>query len=131
MSCVFIQKGSTSHFAGFGFCGSLNLICVPEKLCHYKNICILESHYKVIEKSILQKRMMARNIWKFKKGPYITISLPNSLTHLFPMHPFSTAWKHQKTLRFSDVFRGQRKSALGTNGLRKNCLLVLSWLSFP
>ena len=25
---------------------------------------------------------------------------------LFLMHPFSTPWKHQKTLRFSDVFRG-------------------------
>ena len=39
------------------------------------------------------------------------------LTHSFPMHPFSTLWKHQKVLRFSDVFRGYRKGALGTNGL--------------
>ena len=39
------------------------------------------------------------------------------LTHLFPMHPFSTPWKHQETLRFSGVFRGQKKGALGTNGL--------------
>ena len=39
------------------------------------------------------------------------------LTHLFPMHPFSTRWKHQKTVRFSDVFRGQRRGALGTNAL--------------
>ena len=39
------------------------------------------------------------------------------LTHLFPMRPFSTRWK-QKTVRFSDVFREQRKGALGTNGLR-------------
>ena len=38
------------------------------------------------------------------------------LTHLFRMHPFSTPWKHQKTLRFSDVFRGKRKDALGTSG---------------
>ena len=30
----------------------------------------------------------------------------SSLTHSFPMHPFSTPWKHQKTARFSDVFRG-------------------------
>ena len=28
------------------------------------------------------------------------------LIHLFPMHLFSTPWKHQKTLRFSDVFKG-------------------------
>ena len=36
---------------------------------------------------------------------------------MFPKHPLSTPWKHQKTLRFSDVFRGYRKGALGTNGL--------------
>ena len=34
------------------------------------------------------------------------------------MHPFSTPWKHQKTVRFSDVFRRQRKGALGTNRLK-------------
>ena len=28
------------------------------------------------------------------------------LTHSFQMHPYSTTWKHQKTVRFSDVFRG-------------------------
>ena len=39
------------------------------------------------------------------------------LTHLFPMHPFSAPWKHQKTWRFSDVFKGERKGALGTNRL--------------
>ena len=39
------------------------------------------------------------------------------LTHLFPVHPFSTPWKHKKTLRFSDVFRGWREGTLGTNGL--------------
>ena len=34
------------------------------------------------------------------------------------MHPFSTPWKHQKTFRFSDVFRGYWQGALGTNGLK-------------
>ena len=29
-----------------------------------------------------------------------------NLTHLFPMHPFSTPWKHQKISRFPDVFMG-------------------------
>ena len=28
------------------------------------------------------------------------------LAHLFPIHPFSTPWKHQKTVRFSAVFMG-------------------------
>ena len=27
------------------------------------------------------------------------------LTHLFPMYPFSNPWKHQKTVKFSHVFR--------------------------
>ena len=35
---------------------------------------------------------------------YIT-PLPQ-LTHLFPMHPFSTPSKHQETLQFFNVFRG-------------------------
>ena len=48
------------------------------------------------------------------------------LTHLFPMHPLSTPWKHQKTFRFSDVFRGYRKGALGTNGLKYGyCVMVI------
>ena len=47
----------------------------------------------------------------------LTILLKAPLTHLFPMHPFSTPWKHQKTVRFFDVFRRERKGALGTNGL--------------
>ena len=34
-----------------------------------------------------------------------------TLTHFFSMHPFPTP------LRFSDIFRGQRKGAGGTNGL--------------
>ena len=33
------------------------------------------------------------------------------------MHPFSTRWKQQKALWFSDVFRGWRKGALGMNWL--------------
>ena len=35
------------------------------------------------------------------------------------MYLFSIPWKHQKTVRFSDVFRGSKKGELGTNGLIK------------
>ena len=35
------------------------------------------------------------------------------------MQPFSNHWKHQKTLRFSDVFWGSRKGALATK--RSSC----------
>ena len=44
-------------------------------------------------------------------------SVTSELTYLFPMHPFSTSWKHQKTVMFSNLFRGWRKGALGKNGL--------------
>ena len=32
-------------------------------------------------------------------------SFSNTVTHLFPMRPFSTLWKHQRTVRLSDIFR--------------------------
>ena len=35
------------------------------------------------------------------------------------MYPSSTPLKPQKTVTFSDVFRGWRKYGLGTNGLRR------------
>ena len=59
--------------------------------------------------------------------------MPWSLTHLFLMRPFSTSSKHQKTVRFSDIFRGQRKGAWETNGLMskvvgwRNELILLQW----
>lgn len=46
-------------------------------------------------------------IYRFTKGFY-------------QVHPFSTPWKTQKTVRFSGVLRGQRNGALGTNRVKKN-----------
>ena len=75
-----------------------------------------------------------RELWVISKATVEVVSWCNkqiasenikpwfTLPHLFPMHPFSTPWKSKKTLRFSDVFRGDRKGALGTNGLRKQGL---------
>ena len=39
------------------------------------------------------------------------------LTHYNPVLLFYTPWKHQKTFRFPDVFRGYRKATPGCNGL--------------
>ena len=39
------------------------------------------------------------------------------LTHYCPVLVFYTPWKHQKTFRFSDVFRGYRKATPSCNGL--------------
>ena len=40
------------------------------------------------------------------------------------MHTFSISWKHQKILRFSNVFREYRKVVLGTNRLRKFVIIL-------
>ena len=40
------------------------------------------------------------------------------------MYPFSNPRKHQKSVRFSDVFRGEKKGALGMNGLKTNSIIV-------
>ena len=37
---------------------------------------------------------------------FVVVLTVIGVTYSFPMHPFSTYLKHQKTLRFSDVFRG-------------------------
>ena len=39
-------------------------------------------------------------------------------THLIPMHYFSTLWKHQKTLRFFDVFQGVEKGWIGNKWVK-------------
>ena len=48
---------------------------------------------------------------------YVCLIILCTLTHLFQKQHFSIPWKNQKTPRFSDIFRGQGKGALGTNGL--------------
>ena len=40
------------------------------------------------------------------------------LNHYSPLLLFYTRWKHHKTSRFSDVFRGYRKRTTGCNGLK-------------
>ena len=37
----------------------------------------------------------------------------HSLTHSFPMHPFSTPWKHQKTVKVFWPFQGTEKGCTG------------------
>ena len=73
-----------------------------------------------IKQKLLQKNISHGFWWKYvQKYFYWWECSAFYLTHLFPMYPFSTSWKHLKTLQFSDVFRGYRKSALGTNGLNE------------
>ena len=47
---------------------------------------------------LLNYKLVTKSLWKWIL----------TLTHLFLMHPFSTAWKHQKTVRFL-IFSGGRE----------------------
>ena len=47
-----------------------------------------------------------------------------TLTHYSPVLLFYTPWKHQKTFRFSDVFRGCRKATAGCNSLTHFIVVV-------
>ena len=50
------------------------------------------------------------------------------LTYLFPMQPFSTLGRHQKTLLFSDVFRRVEKGCIGNKWVQnpvKNIIIII------
>lgn len=51
----------------------------------------------------------------YKKWFFLLIRIftEEILAHLFPIDPFSTSWKHQKTARFSDVLKGAEKGCIG------------------
>ena len=53
---------------------------------------------------------------------------PAKLIHSFPVHPFYTLWKHQKTVRFSHVFRGVEKGCIRKEwGIRNECTNTWKW----
>ena len=54
--------------------------------------------------------------------PEFNVNLDNHsyiLTYYSPLLLFYTPWKHQKTFRFSDIFKEYRKATLDCNGLSK------------
>ena len=63
---------------------------------HFRNT--KYSDFEVFCKKLFQKC--------FPELKYEQLWWKQLLTHLFPVHPFFTSWKHQKTWQFSDVFRG-------------------------
>ena len=66
---------------------------------------------------LVRNNLLVEPFRMLKNTHHIASSPPPQKKNLFPMHPCSTSLKHQKTLPFSDIFRGQRKSALGTDVL--------------
>ena len=55
---------------------------------------------------------------------WVNVRVRTILTYSFPMHPFSTPWKRQKTVRFSNVFKEYRKGASGTNVLNSKISFI-------
>ena len=63
-------------------------------------------------------------LWKLRK--------PNKfpLTHSLPMHPFSTHWKHQKNLRFSNVFMGLETGCIGNEWVKQKFHSNSAWCNW-
>ena len=80
--------------------------------CHYIYLSFSPQYYTHVELRKVPPELH-RNLMYF-----IWIVLIN----LLPMHLFSSPWKHLKTIRFFDGFRGKRKDALETNGIGFNIL---------
>ena len=47
------------------------------------------------------------------------------LTYLFPIQSFSTLGRHQKTLLFSDVFRGVEKGCIGNKWVQNPVIKII------
>ena len=71
------------------------------------NIELLITHWDKIMEDVL---LMTFSCCFFGYWPLIL-----SLTHSFPMHPLSTPWKHQKTLK---IEAGVEKGSIGNKGAK-------------
>ena len=56
--------------------------------------------------------------------------LLDCLTHLFPMHSFSTPWKHQKTLSFLMFSGGRERVPWEQMGLKWGDFFEFSFLGY-
>ena len=64
----------------------------------------MQMHYTFLEYTVLKQNILNWKFpWKWCVGSDKNESC--ELTHSFQIHPFSSTWKHKKTVRFSDVFR--------------------------
>ena len=60
----------------------------------------------------------------FYEFPIICTKGISVLTHLFPMHPFSTPWKHKKTVKVS-CFQGVEKGCIGNESVNNSTVLFV------
>ena len=81
---------------------------------HYHYHYYYNYHYQYFYFILNEKRSFLNYIYKKR---LLTSQLIQKLKP-FPMHSFPTPWKHPKTAKLFDIFRGQRKGALGTKGLK-------------
>ena len=93
-----------------------NLPILVRKLAIHINVSWSHLRFTLISFNIVFSSTTQIDLWIYQSfftsfEDYIFFQL---LTHLFPMHSFSTPWKHQKTFRFSDVFKGVEKRCTGS-----------------
>ena len=113
LNFIYLAYFFTSHFLGFNSFHDTN------SFYNQTNTWRRSLHRPYLEYTRIgyfnQKQILANHqqtIWKSLNPTILIPFVPNG-PFLYPLKTFPT------TLRFSDVFRGQRKGALGTNGLIK------------
>ena len=115
------MSGFTEFFASFPISSGFSWHCVvSSRILHClsgKHVWVSSSHTTASHNPLSRwpHWYQKPNLYPYYHKDFLV--LQKHLTHLFPMNPFSTPWKHQKTVRFSDVFWGYGKGALGTDGL--------------
>ena len=80
--------------------------------------------------------VLAHFVGLASKGLFSWMMCWMNLTHFISVLHFYTSWKHQKAVRFSDVFRGYGNLRLGTSELklrkktRQRCQLILMYVVY-
>ena len=80
----------------------------PAKQLSWLSLCENNNYFR--KSSVLCDRVL-NTLFNGKNNAYSVLRLPDQtfLNHLFPVHAFSTSWKHQKTVTFSDVLGGRER----------------------
>ena len=119
MVCLFKEK--INHFKAFKNCQIIRPESLPLSKVQFP-LRVTQNESLVITITILILAFIC--LWEFSQGgPEKDINFTwlhwlmfVSLTHSFPMHPFSNPWKYQKTVRKR---KGWEKSVHSKHGLRE------------
>ena len=110
LACIFSRQVTLNEVNQFLHCKSaptstanycskkLLTLCFRTKILTKNNTSFLTWRTSIVDLAMSVDQFHS---FSFKFNHLEHMHSYNWLTHSFPMHPFSTPWKHQKTVRFS------------------------------